>query len=154
MPREISGNLDGKGLKIAIVVSRFNDFITERLLKGALDGLERHGVSLDDVAVSRTPGSFEIPLVAQKLAASGNWDAVITLSAIIRGETPHFDLVAAEMAKGVAKVSTDTGVPIIFGVITADTLDQAINRAGAKSGNSGFKAAQAAIEMANLLKEI
>ncbi|MBU1022835.1 6,7-dimethyl-8-ribityllumazine synthase [bacterium] len=154
MPREISGNLDGKGLKIAIVLSRFNDFITERLLSGALDGLKRHGVSLDDVAVSRTPGSFEIPLVAQKLAGSGNWDAVITLSAIIRGETPHFDLIAAELAKGVAKASTDTGVPIIFGVITADTLDQAINRAGAKSGNSGFKAAQAAIEMANLLKEI
>ncbi len=154
MAREISGNLDGKGLKIAIVLSRFNDFITERLLNGAMDALKRHVVSDDDIAVSRTPGSFEIPLVALKLADSGNWNAVITLSAIIRGETPHFDFVAAEMAKGVAKASMDTGVPIIYGAITADSLDQAINRAGAKSGNKGFTAAEAAIEMANLLKEI
>lgn len=154
MAREISGNLDGKGLKIAIVLSRFNDFITERLLNGAMDALKRHGVSDDDIVVSRTPGSFEIPLVACKLAESGNWNAVIALSAIIRGETPHFDFVAAEMAKGVAKASMDTGVPIIYGAITADSLDQAINRAGAKSGNKGFTAAEAAIEMANLLKEI
>jgi 6,7-dimethyl-8-ribityllumazine synthase len=152
--REISGNLDGKGLKIAIVLSRFNDFITERLLNGAMDALKRHGVSDDDIVVSRTPGSFEIPLVACKLAESGNWNAVIALSAIIRGETPHFDFVAAEMAKGVAKASMDTGVPIIYGAITADSLDQAINRAGAKSGNKGFTSAEAAIEMANLLKEI
>lgn len=154
MAREISGNLDGKGLKIAIVLSRFNDFITERLLNGAVDGLERHGVVSDDIAISRTPGSFEIPLVARKLAESGNYNAVITLSAIIRGETPHFDFVAAEMAKGVAKASMDTGIPIIYGAITADSLDQAINRAGAKSGNKGYTAAEAAIEMANLLKEI
>jgi len=152
--REITGNLDGKGLKIAIVLSRFNDFITERLLNGAMDALKRHGVSDDDIVVSRTPGSFEIPLVACKLAESGNWNAVIALSAIIRGETPHFDFVAGEMAKGVAKASMDTGIPIIYGAITADSLDQAINRAGAKSGNKGFTAAEAAIEMANLLKEI
>ncbi|MCD6217550.1 6,7-dimethyl-8-ribityllumazine synthase [bacterium] len=154
MAREITGNLDGKGLKIAIVLSRFNDFITERLLNGAMDALKRHGVSDDDIVVSRTPGSFEIPLVACKLAESGNWNAVIALSAIIRGETPHFDFVAGEMAKGVAKASMDTGIPIIYGAITADSLDQAINRAGAKSGNKGFTAAEAAIEMANLLKEI
>ena len=154
MPKEISGNLDGKGLKIAIVISRFNDFITERLLNGAMDALQRHGVSPDDISIARTPGSFEIPLVTHKVAATKDYDAIIALSAVIRGETPHFDFVASEMAKGVANASMKTGVPIIYGAITADTLDQAINRAGAKSGNKGFAAAEAAIEMANLLKEI
>lgn len=154
MPKEITGSLNGEGLKIAIVMSRFNDFITERLLNGAFDALKRHGVQPDDITISRTPGSFEIPLVAKKLAEKGNYHAVIALSAIIRGETPHFEFVASEMAKGIAKASLDTGVPIIYGSVTADTLDQAINRAGAKSGNKGFLAAEAAIEMANLLKEL
>ena len=153
-PKEISGNLDGKGLKIAIVLSRFNDFITERLLNGAMDALKRHGVNPDDITIARTPGSFEIPLVAHKMASSKDYNAVITLSALIRGETPHFDFIASEMAKGVAKASMKTGVPVIYGAITADSLDQAINRAGAKSGNKGFAAAEAAIEMANLLKEL
>jgi len=154
MPKEISGDLNGKGLKIAIIVSRFNDFITGRLLDGALDALERHGVEDKDISVMKTPGSFEIPIVAKKTAASGKYSAVITLSAIVRGETPHFDFIASEMAKGVALAGLETGVPVIFGAITADTLEQAINRAGAKSGNKGFLAAQAAIEMANLLKKI
>ena len=154
MPKEISGNLDGKGLKIAIVISRFNDFITERLLDGAMDALQRHGVIDDNIAVHKTPGSFEIPVVAKKVASSGKWDAVITLSAIIRGETPHFEYIASEMAKGVAQVSLETGIPVIYGAVTADNLEQAINRAGAKSGNKGFLAAEAAIEMANLLKMV
>ena len=154
MPKEISGNLDGKGLKIAIVLSRFNDFITGRLLDGAMDALYRHGVKDDDVAVYRTPGSFEIPLIAKKAALSGKWNAVIALSAIIRGDTPHFEYIASEMAKGIAIVALETGVPVIYGVITADNLEQAIDRAGAKGGNKGFLAAEAAIEMANLLKMV
>jgi len=154
MPKEISGNLDGKGLKIAMVISRFNDFITERLLEGAMDALVRHGVKDDNIAVYKTPGSFEIPIIVKKVASSGKWDAVIALSAIIRGETSHFEYIASEMAKGIAMVALETGVPVIYGVITADNLEQAINRAGAKSGNKGFLAAEAAIEMANLIKMV
>jgi len=154
MPKEISGNLDGKGLKIAMVISRFNDFITERLLDGAMDALVRHGVKDDNIAVYKTPGSFEIPIIVKKVASSGKWDAVIALSAIIRGETSHFEYIASEMAKGIAMVALETGVPVIYGVITADNLEQAINRAGAKSGNKGFLAAEAAIEMANLIKMV
>jgi len=154
MPKEISGNLDGKGLKIAMVISRFNDFITERLLDGAMDALVRHGVKDDNIAVYKTPGSFEIPIIVKKVASSGKWDAVIALSAIIRGETSHFEYIASEMSKGIAMVALETGVPVIYGVITADNLEQAINRAGAKSGNKGFLAAEAAIEMANLIKMV
>jgi len=154
MPKAISGNLDGKGLKIAMVISRFNDFITERLLEGAMDALVRHGVKDDNIAVYKTPGSFEIPIIVKKVASSGKWDAVIALSAIIRGETSHFEYIASEMAKGIAMVALETGVPVIYGVITADNLEQAINRAGAKSGNKGFLAAEAAIEMANLIKMV
>jgi 6,7-dimethyl-8-ribityllumazine synthase len=154
LPKEISGSLKGEGLKIAIVTSRFNEFITDRLLSGAMDALQRHGVASDEITVARTPGGFEVPLVAKQLASSGNYNAVIALSAVIRGETPHFDFVASEMAKGIARASMDTGVPIIYGAVTADTLEQAINRAGAKNGNKGFMAAEAAIEMANLLKEL
>jgi len=154
MPKEISGNLDGKGLKIGIVISRFNDFITERLLEGAMDALQRHGVKDDNISVYKAPGSFEVPLITKKVASSGKWDAVIALSAIIRGDTPHFEYIASEMTKGIAMVALETEIPVIYGVITADNLEQAINRAGAKSGNKGYLAAEAAIEMANLLKMV
>jgi 6,7-dimethyl-8-ribityllumazine synthase len=147
------GSLKADGLKFAIAVSRFNSFITERLLEGALDCLRRHGCSDDDVEVFKTPGSFELPLVAKKLAKSSKYDAVIVLGAVIRGETPHFDYVAAEVSKGVAQVSLETEKPVIFGVLTTDSVEQAIDRAGAKAGNKGWEAALAAIEMANLLKE-
>ncbi len=145
------GNLNAEGLKFAIVVSRFNSFITERLLEGALDCLVRHGCNKDNIEIFKTPGAFEIPLVAKKLAEK-DYDAVIALGAVIRGETPHFDYVAAEVSKGVASVSLETGKPVIFGVLTTDTVEQAIDRAGAKAGNKGWEAALAAIEMANLLK--
>ena len=148
------GNLSGKDLKFAIVVSRFNDFITNKLLDGALDALLRHEVARDDITVYKVPGSFELPLVAKKLAQTGRFDAIICLGAVIRGETPHFEYVSAEVSKGIANVSLETGVPVIFGVITADTLEQAIERAGTKAGNKGFSAAMSAIEMANLMKNI
>jgi 6,7-dimethyl-8-ribityllumazine synthase len=148
------GALLGKGLKIAVVVARFNEFITGKLLSGAKDALNRHGVSEDDIDVAWVPGSFEIPLVAQKLAMSKKYDAVVCLGTVIRGATPHFEYIAAEVSKGVAKVGLDSGIPVIFGVITADTLEQAIERAGTKSGNKGFDAAVGAIEMANLLKKL
>ncbi|WP_018131938.1 6,7-dimethyl-8-ribityllumazine synthase [Effusibacillus pohliae] len=148
------GNLIGTGLKIGIVVGRFNEFISSKLLAGALDALKRHGVEEDAVSIAWVPGSFEIPLVAQKMAASGKYDAVITLGAVIRGSTPHFDYVAAETAKGVAAISLKTGVPTIFGVLTTDTIEQAIERAGTKAGNKGWEAAVTAIEMANLTKTI
>lgn len=148
------GDLVGQGLKMAIVVSRFNEFITSRLLGGARDALSRHGVADEDVTVVWVPGGFEIPLAALHLARSGRYDAVICLGAIIRGSTPHFEYVAAEVTKGIAKVGLDTGVPTIFGVITADSLEQAIERAGTKMGNKGFDAAQAAIEMANLRRRL
>jgi len=150
----IQGSYQGEGRKFALIVARFNEFIAGKLVDGALDGLTRHGVTEDDVTVVRVPGAFEIPLAALHVAASGEFDAVICLGAIIRGHTPHFDYVAAEASKGVAQASLDTGVPILFGIITADTLEQAIDRAGAKSGNKGFDAALAAIEMANLISEL
>ena len=147
------GQLDARGLKFAIAVSRFNSFITERLLEGALDCLKRHGADENCIEVFKAPGSFELPLLAKKLAAK-DYDAVIVLGAVIRGETPHFDYVAAEVSKGVAAVALESGKPVIFGVLTTDTVEQAIDRAGAKAGNKGWEAALAAIEMANLLKEV
>lgn len=154
MPKEISGNLSGKGLKFGIVVSRFNDFITSRLLAGALDSLERCGASLDDVHIVRVPGAFEIPLAAKTMAAGRKYDAVICLGAVIRGATPHFDYIASEVTKGIAQSSLDSGIPLVYGVLTTDTLEQAIERAGAKVGNKGWDAALHAIEMANLLKAL
>ena len=148
------GKLLGEGLKFGVVVSRFNDFITGKLLEGAQDALSRHGVKEEDIDIAWAPGSFEIPLVAKKMAESGRYDAVICLGAVIRGGTPHFDYIAAEVSKGIAKVGLDTGLPVILGVITADTLEQAIERAGTKSGNYGSQAAVHAIEMANLGKAI
>ncbi|GAA0320522.1 6,7-dimethyl-8-ribityllumazine synthase [Bacillus carboniphilus] len=148
------GHLVGTGLKVGIVVGRFNDFITGRLLDGALDGLKRHGVDENDISVSWVPGAFEIPLVAKKMAESKKYDAVITLGTVIRGATPHFDYVSSEVTKGVAKTSLDTGVPVVFGVLTTDTIEQAVERAGTKAGNKGFEAAATAIEMANLIKDL
>jgi 6,7-dimethyl-8-ribityllumazine synthase len=150
----IEGKLQAKDLKFGIVLSRFNDFITSRLLDGAVDGLLRHGAAEKDVEVVRVPGSFEIPLVAKKMAVSGKFDAVICLGTVIRGATPHFDYVAAEVSKGVAAASFETGVPIAFGVITADTIEQAVERAGTKAGNKGWDAAVTAIEMAQVMKQI
>jgi 6,7-dimethyl-8-ribityllumazine synthase len=148
------GKLVGEGLKFGVVVSRFNEFITSKLLDGAQDTLARHGVKEADVDVAWTPGSFEIPLIAKKMAKSGRYDAIICLGAVIRGGTPHFDYIAAEVSKGIANVSLESGIPVILGVITADTLEQAIERAGTKSGNYGSQAALHAIEMANLGKAI
>ena len=148
------GNLIGEGLKVAIVVGRFNDFIGSKLLDGALDALKRHGLDEDDVHVAWTPGAFEVPLVAKKLADSGRYDAIICLGAVIRGSTPHFDYVAGEVAKGIAKINLDSGVPVIFGVVTTDSIEQAIERAGTKHGNKGWQAAVSAIEMANLMKTL
>ncbi|MHB8895371.1 MAG: 6,7-dimethyl-8-ribityllumazine synthase [Candidatus Geothermincolia bacterium] len=145
------GQLIARDLKFGIVVSRFNEFISKSLLSGALDSLKRHEAAEENVDVAWVPGSFEIPLVANKLAASGKYDAVICLGAVIRGSTPHFDYVAAEVSKGIARVGLDTGVPVAFGIITADTLEQAVDRAGAKAGNKGWQAALTAIEMANLM---
>lgn len=147
------GRLDGSGKRFGVVVSRFNDMIGRRLLDGATDCLVRHGAKADEIHVVRVPGSFEIPFMAKRLATSGKFDAVVCLGAVIRGETPHFDYVAGEVAKGVAKVGLDTGVPVIYGIVTADTLEQAADRAGAKQGNRGWDAALAAIEMANLTAE-
>lgn len=148
------GNLLVSGSKFAIVVGRFNEFISSKLLGGAIDGLIRHGAKEEDIEVTYVPGAFEIPLVAQKLAASRHFDAVICVGAVIRGSTPHFDYVASEVSKGIAKVSLDTGIPVIFGVLTTDSIEQAIERAGTKVGNKGYDAAVTAIEMANLLKVI
>jgi len=150
---EFEGELDASGLSVGIVLSRFNDLITGKLLDGALDTLTRHGASEDDIDVARVPGSFEIPLIAKRMANSGDYDAVIALGAVIRGETPHFEYVSNEATKGVAKATLDTDVPIAFGVLTTDTTEQAINRAGVKQGNKGSEAAESAIEMANLLGE-
>ncbi len=146
------GNLVATSGKYAIVVSRFNEFITSKLLGAALDGLTRHGVSESDIDTAWVPGAFEIPLVAQKLAARKKYDAIITLGAVIRGSTSHYDYVCNEVAKGVAKVQLDSGVPVIFGVVTTENIEQAIERAGTKAGNKGYDAAISAIEMANLLK--
>ncbi len=154
MSSVFEGALLGKGLKVAVVVARFNEFITGKLLSGAKDALTRHGVADEDIDVAWVPGSFEIPLVAQKLAMSKRYDAVICLGTVIRGATPHFEYIAAEVSKGVAKVGLDSGIPVMFGVITSDTIEQAIERAGTKAGNKGFDAAVGAIEMANLLKKL
>ncbi|HOS04304.1 MAG TPA: 6,7-dimethyl-8-ribityllumazine synthase [Candidatus Hydrogenedentes bacterium] len=153
-PRVLEGKLVSSGKRYGIVISRFNEFISGKLLGGALDALERHGVTEDEVAVAWTPGAYEIPLIAQKMAESGSYDAVIALGAVIRGSTPHFDYVANEVAKGVAHVSLETGKPVVFGVLTTDTIEQAIERAGTKSGNKGFDAAVAAIEMVNLVEQV
>ncbi len=150
----IQGKLSGKGIKVAITVSRFNEFITTRLLEGALDCLRRHDVAEKDITLVWTPGSFELPQVAKRLAASGRFGAVVCLGAIIRGSTPHFDYVAAEAAKGVAQAGLDTGIPVIFGILTCDSLEQAIERAGTKSGNKGWSAALAAIEMIDLYQKL
>jgi 6,7-dimethyl-8-ribityllumazine synthase len=152
--RTIEGMLSGRGKRFAIVLARFNELIGGKLLEGARDSLVRHEVSDDDIDLVWTPGAFEIPLIAKRLAASGSYDAVICLGAVIRGATPHFDYVAAEVSKGIASVSLDTGVPVIFGVLTTDTIEQAIERAGTKAGNKGFEAGMAAIEMANLMGRI
>ncbi|HEY7586653.1 MAG TPA: 6,7-dimethyl-8-ribityllumazine synthase [Candidatus Deferrimicrobiaceae bacterium] len=153
MARIIEGDLQGQGLKVAIVASRFNAFITDRLLEGAIDGLRRHGVEDKDILVIRVPGSFELPLGVRK-AAKGKVDAVIALGALIRGGTPHFDYLSAEVTKGIAQVTLDSGIPVAFGVLTTDTIEQAIERAGTKAGNKGFEAALSAIEMAKLLRQL
>lgn len=152
--KSIEGNLIATGRRFGIVVSRFNDFITGRLLEGALDTFRRHGANDEDIEVAWTPGAFEMPLVAKAMAEAGKYDAVVCLGAIIRGATPHFEYVASEAAKGIAQVGMSSGVPTIFGVITADTIDQTVERAGAKAGNKGVDAAKAAIEMANLMQAI
>jgi 6,7-dimethyl-8-ribityllumazine synthase len=154
MGRIIEGNVVGTGLKVGIVVGRFNEFITGKLLSGAEDAFRRHGVDEKNVDIAWVPGAFEIPLVAKKMAESGKYDAVVTLGTVIRGSTPHFDFVSNEVSKGVASVSMDAGIPVIFGVLTTDTIEQAIERAGTKAGNKGAEAAISAIEMANLLTEI
>ena len=148
------GSLVGKGLKFGIVVSRFNEFITNKLLSGAQDALKRHDVAEEDIDIAWVPGAFEIPVVAQKMAQSNKYNAVICLGAVVRGSTPHFEYVASEVSKGVAKIGLETGLPVTYGVVTADTLEQAIERAGTKAGNRGFDAAVDAIEMANLMKNI
>ncbi|MHB1324403.1 MAG: 6,7-dimethyl-8-ribityllumazine synthase [Coriobacteriia bacterium] len=148
------GDLIGSGLRVGICISRFNELLSSRLLGGAMDALTRHGVAEDDIDVAWVPGAFEIPLVAQRLARSGSYDAVIALGVVIRGGTPHFEYVSAEVSKGIAKVSLDSGVPVTFGVITADTIDQAVERAGTKHGNKGWDAALAAIETAKVLRAL
>jgi 6,7-dimethyl-8-ribityllumazine synthase len=154
MPKVIEANLIAEGKKFALVVSRFNDFITDRLVGGALDALLRSGAVDDNIHIVKVPGAFEIPLVAKKLAARGGYHAVICLGAVIRGSTPHFEYVSAEVSKGVAMVGLESEIPVIFGVITTDTIEQAIERAGTKAGNKGWSAAMAAVEMANLVEII
>ncbi len=154
MANIIEGKLKGEGKRFGLVVSRFNDFITEKLVGGAIDALSRTGVGDEDIDVIKVPGAFEIPLVAKNAAASGRYDAVICLGAVIRGSTPHFDYVSAEVAKGIGAVTLETGVPVIFGVITTDTIEQAIERAGTKAGNKGWSAAVSAVEMVNLMDAV
>lgn len=148
------GDLQAKGLKFGIVMSRFNEFITAKLLDGAIDALVRHGAREEDIDVAKVPGSFEIPLIARKMAAKGTYSAIICLGTIIRGATPHFEYIAAEVSKGIASVSLETGTPIAFGIITSDTIEQAVERAGTKSGNKGWDAAVTAIEMAQLQRKL
>jgi len=150
----IEGELKAKGLKFGIVISRFNDFITSKLLDGAVDALLRHGAEEDDIDIFKVPGSFEIPMVAKKVALKGTYNAIICLGTVIRGATPHFEYIAAEVSKGIASASMETGLPIAFGIITSDTIEQAVERAGTKSGNKGWDAAITAIEMAQLLKKL
>ncbi len=152
--RLIQGDLIAKDLKLALVVSRFNNFITNRLLEGAIDAILRHGGKQEDIIIVKVPGAFEMPVVAKKLAKSKKYDAIICIGAVIRGATPHFDYIASEVAKGLANVSLESNIPISFGVLTTDTLEQAIERAGSKAGNKGFEAAVSAIEMANLFREL
>ena len=154
MPLVIEGARKGDGKKIAIVVSRFNEFVTTRLLDGAVDGLTRTGVAEEDITVVRVPGAFEIPLAAKRLATSGTYQAVVCLGAVIRGETPHFEYISAEAARGIAQASLESNVPVIFGVITTETVEQAMERSGTKDGNRGFEAALAAVEMASLNDEL
>ncbi len=154
MPKMYEGHLISQNLKYGIVVGRFNEFITSKLLSGALDGFKRHGVKDEEIEIAWVPGAFEIPLIAQKMAESGKYDAVITLGTVIRGSTPHFDYVCNEVAKGVSAISLKTGVPTIFGVLTTDSIEQAVERAGTKAGNKGWEAAASAIEMANLTRQL
>ena len=151
-PKVHQGNLTAAGFRFAIVASRWNDFLTSKLVEGALDAFERLGADENSVEIFKVPGSFELPLTAQKVAESGNFDAIICIGTVIRGETPHFDYVAGEAAKGVAQVSMQTGIPVLFGVVTTETLEQAINRTGVKAGNKGFEAAMSAVELVNLYK--
>jgi 6,7-dimethyl-8-ribityllumazine synthase len=152
--KQVEGNLVAKGFRFGIIVSRFNEFISGKLLTGALDALRRHNARDEDLEIIWVPGAFEIPLAAKKMAKSGRYDAVICLGAVIRGDTPHFDYIASEVAKGIALVGLETGIPVIFGVITSDNLEQAIERAGSKAGNKGWDAALGAIEMVNLMPKI
>jgi len=154
MPRTLEGKISAEGYRFGLIVSRFNDFISSKLVEGAVDALKRHGATEEQLLLVKVPGAFEIPLAAKKLAESGKVDAVICLGAVIRGSTPHFDYVAAEVSKGIAVVALDTKVPVAFGVLTTDNLEQAIERAGTKSGNKGWDAAVAAMEMVNLLKQL
>ncbi len=154
MPKTLEATFDAKGKKFALVASRFNDFITDRLVGGAVDALVRCGAKDKDIALVKVPGAFEIPLVAKKMAAKAGYNAVICLGAVIRGATPHFEYVSAEVSKGIAQVSMDSEIPVIFGIITTDTIEQAIERAGAKSGNKGWSAAMSAVEMANLIEVV
>ncbi|MEE9555097.1 MAG: 6,7-dimethyl-8-ribityllumazine synthase [candidate division Zixibacteria bacterium] len=154
MAREIHGELNASGKKFAIVVSRFNDFLTAKLKDGAIDCLIRHGAKTNDIAIVWVPGSFELPPVAGRVADVGKYDAVICVGALVRGQTPHFDFIASEVAKGIAKIGLESSIPVVFGVVTADTLEQAIERAGTKQGNKGFDAAMSAIEMVNLYLNI
>jgi 6,7-dimethyl-8-ribityllumazine synthase len=148
------GKLDARGLIFGLIVSRFNNFLTDKLLEGAIDCLKRHGAEETKLSVAYVPGAFEIPYVASRMAKSGNYDAVVCLGALVRGDTPHFDYIANEASKGIARIALETGVPVIYGLITADTLEQAIERSGTKAGNKGWDAAEAAIEMVNLYKDI
>lgn len=154
MANIVEGHLKAEGFRFAIIVSRFNDFISSRLAEGAIDALTRHGAMEEQVFLVKAPGAFELPIVAKKLAESGRYDAVICLGAVIRGGTPHFEYVAAEVSKGIASVALDSGIPVTFGVLTTDNLEQAIERAGSKSGNKGYEAAMAAIEIVNLFREL
>jgi 6,7-dimethyl-8-ribityllumazine synthase len=154
MPTVYEGKISGEGKKFGVIVSRFNDFISDRLLNGALDALARHGTNDEDIDIVKVPGSFEIPLMAKKMAQRQKYDAIICLGAVIRGSTPHFEYISSEVSKGIASVSLESGVPVIFGVITTDTLEQAIERAGSKSGNKGWSAAVAAMEMAHLVDAV
>lgn len=151
---EHAGNLNASGIKFALVVARFNELFSEKLLEGAIDCLKRHGATENDIDIIRVPGSFEIPYAASRLAKSKKYDSIICLGVVIRGQTPHYEYINSEVAKGVAKISLDNNMPVIFGIVTADTLEQAIERSGTKSGNKGFTAAMTAIEMVNLFKEI
>jgi len=154
MPRVLEGKLSAAGLRFAVIVSRFNDFISSRLADGAMDALVRHGADEKEITLLKVPGAFEIPLVAKKIAKSGKYDAVVCLGAVIRGATPHFEYVAAEVSKGIAAVALESNIPVTFGVLTTDNLEQAIERAGSKAGNKGYEAAVAAMEMANLFREL